>query len=204
MTRAATMSLPLALAALVLGTGVAEAGPADARNGAAPPTAAAAATASSAVPVRVDGRWTVFLVGGTGTSSQRYSFSSDGPVLVTVADFLCRGDRYRVFDSSVPLGLTSRPAPADGCADYAPTPDDGLADPDFSSGTFAVGAGRHVLRMQIVDSPYGGAASAFRLTPAPTPSGKQDCKRGGWRGLYDRDGEVFRNQGQCVSSVAPR
>ena len=34
----------------------------------------------------------------------------------------------------------------------------------------------------------------------PEPIDKDDCKKGGWEGLVDpRTGEIFKNQGQCVS-----
>ncbi|MEX0895428.1 MAG: hypothetical protein WDZ94_00640 [Patescibacteria group bacterium] len=37
---------------------------------------------------------------------------------------------------------------------------------------------------------------------AQTPTSKDDCKKGGWMNLVDEDGNQFKNQGQCVSSVA--
>ena len=31
------------------------------------------------------------------------------------------------------------------------------------------------------------------------PTGKDDCKNGGWMDLVNGDGEPFKNQGDCVS-----
>lgn len=39
-----------------------------------------------------------------------------------------------------------------------------------------------------------------RLTPK-TPQSPADCKQGGWRSVYQRDGSAFKNQGDCVSSL---
>jgi hypothetical protein len=35
-----------------------------------------------------------------------------------------------------------------------------------------------------------------------TPTNKEQCKKGGWRELADRNGTPFKNQGDCVSFVA--
>ena len=40
-------------------------------------------------------------------------------------------------------------------------------------------------------------------TPPPMPTGKDQCKNGGWQNLADDQGEPFPNQGQCVSFVMP-
>ena len=36
----------------------------------------------------------------------------------------------------------------------------------------------------------------------PVPTSKDDCKNGGWMDLYDSAGNMFKNQGDCVSYVA--
>ena len=33
------------------------------------------------------------------------------------------------------------------------------------------------------------------------PRSRDDCKALGWRDVRDADGEAFRNQGECVSSL---
>jgi hypothetical protein len=158
--------------------------------------------AERASDVAVGTGWIRFRTNERGSFSRKFLFTAPGPVLVTVTDYLCSGDRYRVFDNDEDLGLTSVPLRTRHCEGSAATPNKGLADPDFTHGVFPVGAGHHVLRFQIVRSPYGGAVSAFRLDPAPTPDSRDDCKNGGWRGLYTRSAVLFSNQGRCVSSVA--
>jgi hypothetical protein len=38
--------------------------------------------------------------------------------------------------------------------------------------------------------------------PPPTPTSADQCKKGGWQGLTDTNGTLFKNQGDCVSFVA--
>jgi len=38
--------------------------------------------------------------------------------------------------------------------------------------------------------------------PPPTPTSADQCKHGGWQGLSDTNGTLFKNQGDCVSFVA--
>lgn len=38
--------------------------------------------------------------------------------------------------------------------------------------------------------------------PPPTPTSADQCKQGGWQGLTDSTGRLFKNQGDCVSFVA--
>jgi hypothetical protein len=38
--------------------------------------------------------------------------------------------------------------------------------------------------------------------PPPTPTSAVQCKHGGWQGLTDSQGTLFKNQGDCVSFVA--
>jgi hypothetical protein len=51
-----------------------------------------------------------------------------------------------------------------------------------------------------------GTTYDFELEePGPVvnfPTSKDACKKGGWQTLTDRDGNPFKNQGQCVSAVS--
>jgi hypothetical protein len=38
--------------------------------------------------------------------------------------------------------------------------------------------------------------------PPATPASADQCKHGGWQGLTDIKGTLFKNQGDCVSFVA--
>ncbi|MEK7068547.1 MAG: hypothetical protein AAB964_01895 [Patescibacteria group bacterium] len=43
--------------------------------------------------------------------------------------------------------------------------------------------------------------SSTPLPPPAVPTDKDQCKKGGWQTLADDQGNVFKNQGQCVSFV---
>lgn len=43
---------------------------------------------------------------------------------------------------------------------------------------------------------------AFRTYLVATPGSKADCKAGGWQFVTDAGGNVFKNQGDCVSWIA--
>lgn len=46
-----------------------------------------------------------------------------------------------------------------------------------------------------------GTVSGTLVLPSLTPQSNAECKQGGWQGLVEQEGQAFRNQGQCVSSV---
>lgn len=48
---------------------------------------------------------------------------------------------------------------------------------------------------------YSSAVTGTIVTP-DTPTTKNDCKKDGWRHLFDTAGKPFKNQGDCVSFVA--
>ena len=47
-----------------------------------------------------------------------------------------------------------------------------------------------------------GDYAIFEYDGSSAPEAKQDCMKGGWEELSDRDGVPFKNQGDCVSYVA--
>lgn len=55
----------------------------------------------------------------------------------------------------------------------------------------------------VVTTTAGATAYDFeKNAPPKTPTNKDQCKDNGWKTLVDIDGKAFKNQGQCVSSVA--
>ena len=46
------------------------------------------------------------------------------------------------------------------------------------------------------------AATVDMTVAPPTPTTADQCKHGGWQGLTDSNGTLFKNQGDCVSFVA--
>ena len=43
--------------------------------------------------------------------------------------------------------------------------------------------------------------TTYNFEPFQTPNDKDQCKKDGWKNLADSQGNSFKNQGQCVSSV---
>jgi hypothetical protein len=44
--------------------------------------------------------------------------------------------------------------------------------------------------------------TTYDFEPYVVATDKNQCKKGGWMTLKDADGNSFKNQGQCVSSVS--
>jgi hypothetical protein len=156
--------------------------------------------------VVVGGGWEFFSFGETGTFDNEgpFTFNSTRPVVVTVTDEACYGDEFRLYDNGSVVGDTSPvPDPGSDCLGDAIDPDQALTDSGYSSGTFRLATGAHSLRIQVTDSPFTGGGAYLRVdaAPAQTPTSKVDCKKGGWRNLANDQGQLFRNQGQCVSYV---
>jgi hypothetical protein len=148
--------------------------------------------------------WEPFSFGNVGSIVGPFEFTSDGAAILSVTDAFCRGDEFLVRDDGVTLGTTSESDSAAGCG--GPTdvsdPDAAFSDATYSSGSWVVGSGTHSVIIEVIESPWEGGGAYFRVDRAPTPLTTADCKRDGWRQLYDNEGHVFRNQGACVSSVA--
>jgi hypothetical protein len=52
---------------------------------------------------------------------------------------------------------------------------------------------------------YFGVAAPAPETPTPTsPASKDDCKSGGWQNYVDANGQPFKSQGACVSSLTKK
>jgi hypothetical protein len=103
----------------------------------------------------------------TGLNSQfadapPWTFTATGPVVLTVVDAFLIGDVFEVFDGGASIGTTSAPTGGICSAD----PDVCLADPNASSGTFALGAGAHSITIIPTSSPFGGGAAYFRVESA--------------------------------------
>jgi hypothetical protein len=165
--------------------------------------AVSAGTAFAATPVTVSDGWHEFFwVGGDGAvpSDSPYTFTASGPILVTATDILCKGDRFTLSDGATTLGTTSlvpvEGCPAGGNPGDTSDPDTALADPGYSHGLFALGAGAHSIGIVVSTSPYGIGDGYVRFDPLTTTN----CKNGGWATIAASP--PFKNQGDCVSFVA--
>jgi hypothetical protein len=159
---------------------------------------AAPALASTALS---SGTWTSFnWSGGDGAVpfGSPFTFTNAAPVVVTVTDVLCVGDRFTLTDTAL-LGTTSLPGIAPTCAYSGSTanPDTALADPTYSHGLFAVAPGSHAIGIVVSTSPFGSGTAFIRVDPM----NKGMCKNDSWKGFGGANTQ-FKNQGDCVSFVA--
>lgn len=157
---------------------------------------AAALAGTAAAAALTAGTWQFFqftVAGSTATGSP-FTFTSSVAAVVTVTDAFCGGDRFTVSDGVTVLGTTST-VPVEGCpGTNISDPDLALANPAFSHGFFAVGAGAHSIGVVASTSPYNGGGAYIRYDELTADM----CKKGGWMTFQP----LFKNQGDCVSYVA--
>lgn len=164
--------------------------------------------ASATTKITVDSGWQSFITGGgiDGASiAGPWVFTSTTVAKVTVTDAFCHGDEFRVYDKDVLLGETSEVAsefpacpfelffPAIARADAA------LADPTFSQGVFFIAPGAHAIEFEnkaLWSDTSTGTGAFFRVDSITLD--KNDCKKDGWMNY----GNLFKNQGQCLSLAA--
>ena len=115
---------------------------------------------------------------------------------MTVTDLFCLGDRYTVSDGPLTLGTTSPSGGIPGCPpDEAFTPDAALADPRYSHGRFAIGAGAHAIGFVWMGQFGTGSGMSFRLDPL-TPA---SCENGGWQAITASP--AFTSEADCIAFV---
>jgi hypothetical protein len=156
--------------------------------------------ASAATPVTVGGGWHDFTTDIPGSPSQMpFTYTASGPTLVTITDLFCiLGEHYLVSDNGATLGATS-PEQLLGCqedyAGYTTNPDVALADPNYSHGRFAVGAGSHAITV-VFQGQIGISAGAAIRVDAMTA---RDCENGGWAEITASP--PFAGEADCLTFV---
>lgn len=159
-----------------------------------------AGVASADTPVTVGSGWFLLVARGPGVPSappSPFTFASTLPVLMTVTDLFCLGDRYTVSDGPTTLGTTSPSSGIPGCPpDEAFTPDAALADPRYSHGRFAIGAGTHAIGFVWIGQFGTGSGMAFRLDLMSTA----DCQNGGWQTITASPS--FTSESDCIAFVS--
>ena len=115
------------------------------------------------------GQWTWFDVGARGSRSAVYTFFSTTPVLLRVTDALCRGDEFRAYDRGYALFNTSIVGTDPSCDDepHVERGPSAWLDQSYSKGRFLLQPGHHRVRVQITDSPFGGASAFLRIDKRP-------------------------------------
>ena len=120
----------------------------------------------------------------TITSNMLNDFVLDQPISVQPGDLL-----------GLRLEGLAECAQAGGSADTVGYSFGVLADMNVPF-TMVVGSGNFQLNIAAT------VALASTPPPPPTPTTADQCKHGGWQGLTDTNGTLFKNQGDCVSFVA--
>ncbi len=49
---------------------------------------------------------------------------------------------------------------------------------------------------------FAGSASAMSTSASSLPQSKSDCRQGGWKNFANQGKRLFKNQGQCMATVA--
>jgi hypothetical protein len=155
------------------------------------------APTAGAEPVGVGDGWLLFGFGPVGSTTEAFTFTSDGPAVVSVTDAFCPGDGFRVRVDGVAVGDISSTAD-DSCVGEVADPDLAFTDPRFAHGSFPVGPGPHEVVLEVIRTPFGNGVGFIRVD-LRTPPSADACRHGGWRNYVDDQGRPFRNQGGCVN-----
>ncbi|MBY0232376.1 MAG: PEP-CTERM sorting domain-containing protein [Gemmataceae bacterium] len=151
---------------------------------------AAVPSLSHAGPVAIGSGWQQFtwtepavhsIPPAVNQNETPFTFTALGPVVLDVTDAFATGDRFKVYDGATLLGTTSQ---VNGFAPFTNDPSAAFANPNFSHGTFTLGAGAHSITFVSIQPVAGVAAGAtnvayFRVNPdvklAETPEPASLC-----------------------------
>jgi hypothetical protein len=85
---------------------------------------------------------------------------------ITFLDGFDSGDRFTITDFGSGIGSTSAPTAGDNCSNDVTIC---LNNPNFSQGTFALGAGNHSISGTVAASPFQGGGAFFRINSLAVP-----------------------------------
>lgn len=117
-----------------------------------------------------NGAWKYFFFGERGNFSQsEFTFRLETRGRLTVADYLCEGDRFEVFNGTQRLGVTgeprwTQPSTRRPCRGEftVPSPDAALHNERYSTGVFDLLPGDYVIRIR-PDASLGAGLAAVRV-----------------------------------------
>ena len=123
------------------------------------------------------------------------SFEAGAPVVVSVTDVLCTGDRFTLSEGETTLGTTSVPG-SSTCDHPGFTGDPAVAftDPAYSKGTFALGAGSHSIDIVVSTTPYTAGTAYLSVDPMTTAH----CAAGRWATFTY---PAFTSEADCLAFV---
>ena len=130
------------------------------RNG-----ASGARSNTSAQSVPIGGGWIRFFFGGPGSVAGPFTFAHQTPVVLSVTDAFCVGDRFAILEGGGVVDVTSTPAVPPTCK--PPFPAD-QPRPAFYQGLYSAGmvllpGGTHKITIRASRSPFGSGAAFLRV-----------------------------------------
>jgi Ca2+-binding RTX toxin-like protein len=133
------------------------------RNGAS--GTRSSATAQNTAPVPIGGGWIRFDFGVRGSVAGPFTFSSRTPVVLSVTDIACLGDRFDILDQGSVASVTSTPALAPECVPPFRTEE---PRPAFYRGLYSAGMqllrpGAHEITIRARTSPFGSGGAFLRV-----------------------------------------
>jgi hypothetical protein len=141
--------------------------------------------------------WTAFNWSGgdgTGADVNPVGLNPAAPVVLSVTDAFCRGDRFTLSDNATTLGTTTA-VPVDlTCSDPVSDPAAAFADSTYSHGTFALGSGAHSIDIVVSTSPFGSGTAYYSVDPMTTAH----CTGGRWATFTS---PAFANEAACLTFV---
>ena len=142
--------------------------------------------------------WTPFnWVGGDGTTviESPVGVGAESPVVLSVTDAFCRGDRFTISDGETTLGTTTEVPVDPTCSNSVSDPAVAFADPTYSHGTFALAAGSHSIGIVVSTSPFGSGTAFYSVDPM-TPA---HCTGGRWATFTS---PTFTSETDCLAFVS--
>ncbi len=130
------------------------------RNG-----ASRARSSTTAQKVAIGSGWIKFFFGGPGSVAGPFTFAHRTPIVLSVTDAFCVGDRFDILGKGRVLGVTSTPAVPPTCEPPFHT---GEPQPAFYQGLYSAGmvllpGGVHKITIRVSNSPFGGGAAFLRV-----------------------------------------
>jgi hypothetical protein len=115
--------------------------------------------------VRIGGGWTRFTFEGPGSVTRPFTFTHRTPVVLSVTDAFCVGDRLAILDNGHVVGVTSAPAVGPTCH---PPFQAKAAQPAFYQGLYSAGMvllpkGAHKITIRAIRSPFGAGGAFLRV-----------------------------------------
>ncbi len=113
-------------------------------------------------PITVNGGWVDFFWGSGEPTTASPEFTFEGAACVSITDAFCRGDEFDLNDNFALVGSTSEVA-SDECEGGVEDPDLAYFDPSYSSGSFQLPAGSHLLSIDVTANPFDNGSAFIRV-----------------------------------------